>query len=41
MIGYTSITRSQFYLLGGFSNTRCVRIQRGKCFAYFYQSDTH
>lgn len=37
MIGYMRISRSLFYELGGFSNPRCVRLERGRCWAYFYQ----
>lgn len=37
MIGYERITRKQFYQRGGFSNSRCVRTERGKCWAYFYR----
>lgn len=35
MIGYARITRRQFYASGGFSNSRNVRTQRGKAWAYF------
>lgn len=39
MIGYKRITKREFYALGGFSNSRCVRVQRGKCWAYYFQND--
>jgi hypothetical protein len=39
MIGYARITKSDFYRRGGFSNSRCVRVQRGKFWAYFYRID--
>jgi hypothetical protein len=35
MMGYTRITRKQFYDGGGFSNPRMVRVQRGHAWAYF------
>lgn len=38
MIGYTRITKEEFYRLGGFANTRCVRVQRGRSWAYFFYS---
>ena len=35
MIGYTRITRKQFYAWGAFSNPRLVRTERGHAWAYF------
>lgn len=35
MIGSTKITKKEFYRLGGFSNPYCVRVTRGKAWAYF------
>jgi hypothetical protein len=39
MIGYKQITKREFYSRGGFSNSRCVRVQRGAGWAYFYRID--
>lgn len=39
MVGYERITRKTFYLNGGFSNSRCVRVQRGHCWSYWYRHD--
>jgi hypothetical protein len=39
MIGYTRITRREFYKRGGFSNPRCVRVTRSRAWAYFYRSE--
>jgi len=39
MIGYTKITRRQFYAQGGFSNPALVRTQRGQSWAYFKRAD--
>lgn len=30
------ITKAQFYSYGGFSNPMCVRVTRGRRWAYFY-----
>ena len=35
MIGYEKISRRAFYAAGGFANTRCVRVMRGRAWAYF------
>lgn len=35
MIGYTKVRRSTFYRMGGFANTRLVRVTRGGGWAYF------
>ena len=37
MLGYTKITKSEFYRMGGFSNPRLVRVGvvRGKGWAYY------
>lgn len=40
MIGYTKITKRAFYNAGGFANTRCVRVTRGRAWAYFYRVET-
>lgn len=37
MLGYEQITKKAFYAAGGFSNSRCVRVQRGKCWAYYFR----
>jgi hypothetical protein len=39
MIGYKQVTKREFYNRGGFSNFRCVRVQRGNSWAYFYRID--
>lgn len=39
MTGYEQITKEAFYKRGGFSNPKCVRIQRGKSWKYFYRSN--
>ena len=39
MIGYARITRAQFYELGSFRNSRLVRTQRGRSWAYFLSLD--
>lgn len=39
MIGYERITKRCFYLRGGFSNSRCVRVQRGRSWAYYWRHD--
>lgn len=40
MIGYTKITRKQFYAFGGFSDPMNVRVTRGKAWAYFRNGST-
>ena len=37
MIGFERITKRAFYANGGFSNSRCVRVTRGRSWAYFYR----
>lgn len=37
MIGYTKISREQFYRGGGFANPRNVRVTRDGDWAYFYR----
>ena len=37
MMGYMKISRAHFYRLGGFSNTQCVRVTRGRSWAYFWR----
>lgn len=39
MIGYTQITRKQFYELGGFANPKLVRVRRGYSMAYYERKD--
>lgn len=39
MHGYTRISRKTFYLNGGFSNSRCVRVTRNRAWAYFWRVD--
>lgn len=34
-MGYTRIGKRDFYNLGGLANTRCVRVTRGRSWAYF------
>lgn len=35
--GYMRITRRVFYANGGFSNPRCLRVTRGRAWAYFWR----
>lgn len=35
MMGYTRISRTDFYLWGGFANPWLVRVTRGRSWAYF------
>ncbi len=37
MVGYMRITKQAFYRSGGFADTRCVRVMRGRSWAYFYR----
>ena len=37
MIGYERISKKDFYAKGGFSNSRCVRVERGSSWAYFWR----
>jgi hypothetical protein len=37
MIGYERITKGDFYLNGGFANSRCVRITRNRRWMYFWR----
>lgn len=37
MIGYMQITKRAWYLAGGFAEPRCVRVTRGRSWAYFYR----
>jgi hypothetical protein len=39
VIGYTRITKAEFYRLGGFSNPRLVRKEIGQSWAYFTRAD--
>jgi len=36
-MGYERISRRDFYLNGGFANSRCVRVTRGRGWAYFFR----
>lgn len=38
-IGYIRISKRDWYANGGFANSRCVRVQRGRSWAYFYRAD--
>ncbi len=38
MMNYTRISKMDFYLNGGFANPRCVRVSRGKSWAYFWKN---
>lgn len=38
MMGYTQITRKEFYASGGFSNPRLVRVTRNRAWVYFRRS---
>lgn len=35
MMNHEKITRAEFYKLGGFANTRCVRVTRSGRWAYY------
>lgn len=37
VIGYMKISKRTFYLNGGFANSRCVRVTRGRSWAYFWR----
>lgn len=37
MIGYLQLTRRAWYHAGGFAESRCVRVTRGKRWAYFWR----
>lgn len=37
MIGYMQMTKRAWYVAGGFSENRCVRITRGKRWLYFWR----
>ncbi len=37
MLGYMRIRKSEFYLNGGFANPHCVRVTRGRAWAYFWR----
>lgn len=37
MIGYERISKKDFYHNGGFANTRCVRVTRGRSWGYFFR----
>lgn len=40
MLNYIRITKGEFYRLGGFANTRCVRrAQRGRGWTYWLRAD--
>lgn len=38
MIGYTRITKSQFYKMGAFSNPRLVRKELSKAWSYWQRA---
>lgn len=38
MIGYRKISESEFYLRGGFANTKFVRVTRNKAWAYYEET---
>lgn len=38
MINYTRITRREFYALGGFASTRCVRRADGAHWTYWVRA---
>lgn len=35
MMGYTKITKAEFYTMGGFSNPHLVRVSRSGSWAYY------
>lgn len=37
MHGYERITKADFYLNGGFANSRCVRVTRNGAWAYYWR----
>lgn len=37
MIGYRKIGRAEFYSLGGFACSRCVRVTRSGSWAYYWR----
>jgi hypothetical protein len=37
MLGYTKISKKDFYMRGGFANPACVRISRSGSWAYYYK----
>lgn len=37
MLGYMRMTRGAWYLAGGFSEPRCVRVTRGGHWAYYWR----
>ena len=37
MLGYMRISKRDFYLNGGFADSRCTRVTRGRSWAYFYR----
>lgn len=39
MIGYLRLTKRAWYLAGGFAEDRCVRVTRGRSWAYFWRVD--
>jgi len=39
MIGYTKISKTQFYRMGGFSNPGLVGVTRGKSWAYYQRAN--
>lgn len=38
MMNYMKISRRDFYHNGGFANTHCVRVTRGRSWAYYWRA---
>ena len=38
-LGYVRISRRDFYLYGGFANSRCVRITRNRHWVYLWREE--
>lgn len=38
MMDHARISKRAFYLKGGFANPRCVRVTRGRAWAYFWRA---
>ncbi len=39
MIGYVRITKRNWYRAGGFAEPRCIRVTRGRGWAYFWRAN--
>lgn len=37
-MNHVRISKRDFYLNGGFANSRCVRVTRGSSWAYFWRA---